>query len=328
MNPNDVDIIIYHGGCTDGFSAAYAGWKLLGAKAKYVPGKFGTPPPDVTGKNVVILDFSYNHSTVKEMIESANELLILDHHKSAMVELHDISQTHFDMTKSGAILGWEFFHPGKEPPKFLRYVQDRDLWLWQLPYSKEFSASFDMVEFKFEDFDAYCNDSVFDDAVKRGSYILAHKRTFVNKVVKKAAKRKIKGYSALVVNSSHWMSEIGMHLAKKSDVAIIWYYDHKDNSYHLSFRSDSPDIDVSEVAKNWGGGGHKQAAGCKLPSDANIEDIFDVIDMTEEKVSEVTAEAREAIKKIAGTAEAIGVTIKEGSLEKIEETLNEIDDEQ
>lgn len=275
MDPNSVDLVIYHGGCSDGFGAAFAAWKLLGSRAKYVPGRFGSPPPDVTGKNVVILDFSYDNETVKGMIEKANDFLIIDHHKSAMVELHDISQTHFDMTKSGAILGWEFFHPGKEPPKFLLYIQDRDLWTWELPYSKEFSAAFDMVEMHFEDFDAFCDDSVFDDAVKRGSYILAHKRTFINKIMKRAAKRLIKGHTALVVNSSHWMSEIGMHLAKSADVAVIWYFDHKDGTYHVSLRSDTPEIDVSEIAKSFGGGGHRTAAGARWPSDRSIEELFD-----------------------------------------------------
>jgi uncharacterized protein len=72
----------------------------------------------------------------KELIQKVKyHLIVIDHHKSAMIELHDISNTHFDMTKSGAMLSWEFFHPGKEPPKFIRYIQDRDLWKWELEYT-------------------------------------------------------------------------------------------------------------------------------------------------------------------------------------------------
>lgn len=275
MDPNSVDLVIYHGGCSDGFGAAFAAWKLLGSRAKYVPGKFGTPPPDVTGKVVVILDFSYDNPTIKKMIAQAEDLLVLDHHKSALIELHDINQTHFDMSKSGAILSWEFFHPGKEPPKFLKYIQDRDLWAWELPYSREFSASFDMVPFQFPDFDAFCDDSVFDDAVNRGSYILAHKRTFINKVVERAAKRMILGKSALVVNSSHWMSEIGNVLKMSADIGVVWYFDHKDGSYHVSLRSDAENVDVSEVAKHFGGGGHPAASGLRWPGSQSIEEIFD-----------------------------------------------------
>ena len=275
IEPTSVNCVIYHADCTDGFGAAYAAWKLLGNRAEYHACKHGHEPPNVKGKNVVILDFSFNNETTKSMIEAADDLLVIDHHKSAMVELHDISNTQFDMTKSGAMLSWEFFHPGKEPPKFIQYIQDRDLWKWELPYSKEFSAAFDMVPFEFEDFEKFEDDSVFDDAVKRGSYILAYSKTVIKKVCDKAAMRKMDGMDVMVVNSSHWMSEIGAKLAPDCDFAMIWYYDHEDRITKVSLRSFHDTIDVSEIAKKHGGGGHRKASGFQLPGDFNVDDIFD-----------------------------------------------------
>ena len=193
VEPTSVNCVIYHADCTDGFGAAYSAWKQLGNRAEYHACKHGTTPPDVKGKTVAILDFSFNNATTKKMIEDAAGLIIIDHHKSAMVELHDISNCHFDMTKSGARLAWDFFHPGKEAPKFIDYIQDRDLWKWELPYSKEFSAAFDMIPFEFEEFEKFEDDSVFDDAVKRGSYILAYSKTVVKKVCEKASPRKLDG---------------------------------------------------------------------------------------------------------------------------------------
>lgn len=275
LEPSSVNCVIYHADCTDGFGSAYSAWKLLGNRAEYYPCKHGQNPPDVKGKNVVILDFSFNNATTKKMIEEANNLLVIDHHKSAMVELHDISNAIFDMNKSGATLSWEYFHPGKEPPKFIEYITDRDLWKWELPYSKEFSAAFDMVPFEFEEFEKFEDDSVFDDAVKRGSYILAYSKTVVKKVCDKAASRKIDGKEVLVVNSSHWMSEIGARLAPDCDFAVIWYYDHNDRVIKVSLRAFHEKIDVSEVSKKYGGGGHKKAAGFVLPKNFKIEDLFD-----------------------------------------------------
>jgi len=275
LEPSSVNVVIYHADCTDGFGSAYSAWKLLGNRAEYYACKHGQTPPNVKGKNVVILDFSFDNTTTKQMIESANELLVIDHHKSAVVELHDISNTIFDMNKSGATLAWEFFHPGKEAPKFIQYITDRDLWRWELPYSKEFSAAFDMVPYDFEEFEKFEDDSVFDDAVKRGSYILAYSKTVVKKVCDKAASRKIDGKDVLVVNSSHWMSEIGARLAPDCDFAMIWYYDHNDKIIKVSLRAFHDKIDVSEVSKKYGGGGHKKAAGFVLPSDFKIEDLFD-----------------------------------------------------
>ena len=275
LDPSSVNCVIYHADCTDGFGAAYSAWKLLGNRSEYYACKHGTVPPDVKGKNVVILDFSFDNATTKKMIEDANDLIVIDHHKSAMVELHDISNTHFDMTKSGAILSWEFFHPGKEPPKFVQYIMDRDLWKWELPYSKEFSAAFDMVPFEFEEFEKFEDDSVFDDSVKRGSYILAYSKTVVKKVADKAADRYLDSKHVMVVNSPHWMSEIGSKLSPGCDFAMIWYYDHNDKDIKVSLRSFHEHVDVSEIAKRFGGGGHRKAAGFRLPGDTKIDDIFD-----------------------------------------------------
>ena len=275
LEPSSVNCVIYHADCTDGFGSAYSAWKLLGNRTEYHACKHGSVPPDVKDKNVVILDFSFNNATTKQMIKDANELLVIDHHKSAVVELHDISNTIFDMNKSGATLAWEFFHPGKEAPKFIQYITDRDLWRWELPYSKEFSAAFDMVPHDFEEFEKFEDDSVFDDAVKRGSYILAYSKTVVKKVCDKAASRKINGKNVLVVNSSHWMSEIGARLAPDCDYAMIWYYDHIDKIIKVSLRAFHDKIDVSEVSKRFGGGGHKKAAGFVLAGDFKIEDLFD-----------------------------------------------------
>ena len=286
MEPSSVNVVIYHANCNDGFGAAYSAWKLLGNRAEYHAASHGSPPPDVTGKRVVILDFSYDNATTKALIAQAEELWVIDHHKSNMVELHDISNTHFDMTKSGAMLAWEFFHPGKEAPKFIGYIQDRDLWQWELPYSKEFSAAFDMVPWNFDEYEKFEDDSVFDDAVKRGSYILAYSKTVIKKVCDKATKRKYKDHDVMVVNSSHWMSEIGATLAKDCDFAMIWYYDHDANIYKVSLRAFHDTMDVSEIAKSFGGGGHRKAGGFVLPKSKHPDSIFICDESSEEFLDE------------------------------------------
>ena len=276
LEPSSINTVIYHAHCNDGFGACYSAWKLLGNRCEYIACSHGDPAPDVKGKRVAILDFSFDNATTKQMIEDAEALVVIDHHKSAVVELHDISNTIFDMKKSGAMLAWNFFHPGKEPPKFIQYIQDRDLWKWELPYSKEFSAAFDMVPWEFDEYEKFEDDSVFDDAVKRGSYILAYSKTVVKKVCDKASKRKFGEHDVMVVNSSHWMSEIGSNLAKDCDFAMIWYYDHDDKHYRCSLRAFHDTIDVSEISKKFGGGGHRKAAGFVLPLTTHPDSIFDV----------------------------------------------------
>ncbi len=276
VEPSAVNLVIYHANCTDGFGAAYAAWKLLGDRAEYHAAKHGEPPPDVTGKNVVVLDFSYDNATTKRLMKEAKSFLVIDHHKSAVVELHDVTCTRFDMNHSGAMLAWKFFHPGKESPRLIKFIEDRDLWRWEIPYSKEFSAAFDMVPFDFEEFDKYLDDSAVDNAQERGAYILAYSKTVISKIAKQAVPRKMDGKDVLVVNSSHWMSEIGAALSPKCDFAVIWFYDHDTRQVKVSLRAHHEDSDVSEIAKKYGGGGHRKAAGFNLPVGINIETIFDV----------------------------------------------------
>lgn len=275
MDPGSVDFVIYHADCSDGFGAAYSAWKLLGDRAEYHAAKYGEPPPEVAGKNVVVLDFSYDNATTKKLMKEAKSFLVIDHHKSAMVELHDVSCTRFDMNHSGAMLSWKFFHPGKEAPRMIKFIEDRDLWKWEIPYSKEFSAAFDMVKFDFEEFDKYLDDSAVDNAQERGAYILAYSKTVISKIAKNAVSRRMCEKDVLVVNSPHWMSEIGAALSPRCDFAVIWYWDHDTRQSKVSLRAHHEDSDVSEVAKKFGGGGHRKAAGFALPPDVNIESIFD-----------------------------------------------------
>lgn len=272
-DPHKIDFVIYHKSCSDGFGAAFSAWKLLGNRAEYYAAAHGDPPPDVRGKHVICLDFAYPNAVTKQMIAEAASYLVIDHHKSSMVDLVDVPQAHFDMGKSGAMLSWEFFHPGKEPPKFVRYIQDRDLYHWILPYSKEFSASFEMVPFEFERFDQFCDDSVFDDAVKQGGHILAHKRSAVAKMASHGAKRKLKGFQVMVVNASHWIDEVGNYLARDADLGVVWYFNHGKRECHVSLRSNNENVDVSEIAKYFGGGGHRGSAAFRW--NGSIEDIFD-----------------------------------------------------
>ena len=132
-----------------------------------------------------------------------------------------------------------------------------------------------MVKFDFEEFDKYLDDSAVDDAQERGAYILAYSKTVISKIAKHATARKMGGKDVLVVNSPHWMSEIGNTLGPRCDFAVIWYWDHDTRQVKVSLRAHHDDADVSEVAKKYGGGGHRKAAGFALSPNVSIESIFD-----------------------------------------------------
>src|SRR5579859_5737173 len=143
-------LVLYHANCADGFTAAWVAWRALKDNAEYVAVNYGQPAPDVTGREVYVLDFSFKRPVMLQMLASAKQLVVLDHHKTAQAELAGLqmeadagqcpSKIVFDMTKCGARLTWEHFF--SEPvPRLVRLVEDRDLWLWKLYGSKEISAA-------------------------------------------------------------------------------------------------------------------------------------------------------------------------------------------
>lgn len=63
--------VIYHKNCADGFGAAWCFWRKYGTKAEYFGGVYNRPPPDVTGKEVYLVDFSYPIDVVQQMLRDA-----------------------------------------------------------------------------------------------------------------------------------------------------------------------------------------------------------------------------------------------------------------
>jgi oligoribonuclease NrnB/cAMP/cGMP phosphodiesterase (DHH superfamily) len=263
------DLCIYHGSCDDGFGAAFAVWKKHGTRVRYRAGVYGVAPPDVTGLNVAIVDFSYKRPIMVELIKKAKGVLVLDHHKTAQADLADLDSelpnviVEFDMERSGAVMAWQYFHPGTEVPKFFEYLQDRDLWTKRLPGIDEFTAALRSYPRDFEKWDFLISGFV-SDLIEEGVSIQRYFRTLVEQAKKHAFTREIAGYTVPVVNASMFMSsEVAGELSEGHPFAAV-YADTKDGVI-WSLRSRENGIDVSEVAKKFGGGGHKHAAGFTLP---------------------------------------------------------------
>ena len=64
-------LCIYHGNCADGFTSAWVVRKALGEDVDYHAGVYQNPPPDVAGRDVVMVDFSYKRGTLEMMRDRA-----------------------------------------------------------------------------------------------------------------------------------------------------------------------------------------------------------------------------------------------------------------
>ena len=252
-------IVLYHAYCADGFGAAWAAWQKLGDDADYLPVRHGNPPPALPdGASVYILDFCYPRHIIMKMRERFQALTVIDHHQTAEEKLDGLEYAIFDNEKSGAVLAWEFFNTGRPVPELLRYVMDGDLWLHQLPRSREVSAALSACRMDFR----VWNNLDVAELADEGEPILRYKRQQVALVCDQVRFETLAGYRVPVVNAAVFGSEVGEELLTRhrdAPFAVI-YFDRGDGIRQWSLRS-REGFDVSRVAQQFQNGGHRQAAG-------------------------------------------------------------------
>lgn len=262
-------LVIYHGNCADGFTAAWAAWKILDDTADYYPGFYGKEPPDVTGKYVVLLDFSYKRDVLKEMAKKAFSIVILDHHKSAEADLKDLQKECpnvypiFDMNKSGAVLAWEYFHQGQPIPEMVLHVQDRDLWRFKMDRTKEFQACMFSYEYTFENWEKLAATPV-ESLKTEGTGILRKHMKDIRELMDSCTMWvHIRGHKVPCLNVPymHGSDSASELLEVHQDAPFAAYYYDKEGQRAFGLRSKDDRMDVSEIAASFGGGGHRNASG-------------------------------------------------------------------
>lgn len=259
VEPESVTHVLYHAHCADGFGAAYAAWLVLGDSAVYRPVRHGEDPPKLPrSARVAIVDFCYPREVLLKLRDRVEDLVVLDHHKSAEADIDGLEFAIFDMDKSGARMAWEFWHPQRRIPELLEYIEDRDLWRWELEESKEVTTALHTKPHKFK----IWHKLSVADLVVEGRSILHYQETQVSRAVRKAHFRELAGYTIPVVNSCLLQSEIGHELCRRHSEAPFSgvYYTNADEKEAWSLRSIG-EFDVSEVARRFGGGGHRNSAG-------------------------------------------------------------------
>lgn len=264
-------LIVFHGGCRDGFCAAWVCntyYKAQGVEPEFFAGYYGQEPPDCTGRDVVIVDFSYKLETMKTIAAQAKSLLVLDHHKTALEDLADFdlygpanTTVKFDMKRSGARMAHDHFFSGILTPQLVAYVEDRDLWAHKLVLTKEINAYISTIPFDFAAWDAADKESI-NRWVDKGQAVLAKIAQYVAEVRKNARMVVFEGYEVPCVNASYVdISEVLHSLCdgRPWPFAVGWSQ-RADGLFQYSLRSVG-DFDVSVIAKKYGGGGHRNAAG-------------------------------------------------------------------
>ena len=267
---HEPDVVLYHAECMDGFGAAWALWKRF-PQARFVPVKHGFPQPEgLDQQHVVIVDFSYHRDAILALADRTASLQILDHHITAQSALADLPFAYFDMERSGAVLAWEWVHT-QPVPWLLQYVQDKDLWHWKLPHSREISAALASYPFDFSTWEQL----QFDTLKIEGTGILRYENTLVDKLIQDAIMVSLAGHTVPAVHSPVLASQIGERLAVEHAFGVIWH--QKDGRRYFSLRSRSGGISVSKIAAQYGGGGHTHAAGFSIPIGNNSSSLLNPV---------------------------------------------------
>lgn len=284
-------VCIYHGNCMDGFTAAWvmrkrwqdkaeADTKLYGATPEpepiWIAGVYQRPVPlaSLEGKDVYILDFSYKRADMLEILKVARSVVWIDHHKSAILDMVDVTaehlETYLDLNRSGAGLAWDYFFPNDPRPQLVNLVEDRDLWKFAIPFSREINASLFSHVYNFETWDELeiaCEDHNKNiDLVTEGVAIERKHFKDINELLPICTRHiRIAGHIVPAANMPYTMvSDAGNILAQRNPSLFgICYYDGMDGR-NFSLRSVEGGMDVSLIAKQFGGGGHAKSAGFRV----------------------------------------------------------------
>lgn len=274
--------ILYHSSDLDG--------KCSGAIAKrffemtdepfvLVPFNYGDSlPADIQdGDRVFFLDVTIQPIekmyTLREDLKC--EVYVLDHHKTSVESyLKDhITDGFLDMKFSGCELTWKYFFSDKETPKFVSLLGRYDVWdnkdeeRWNnsiIPF--QMGMKFDKNDPEDRDFwSKYFEDDsgqLVEKTIESGLIVTRYQKNMNKTNAETHSYETIfQEKKAIVLNTTfkNTQSFEAVWDETKYDLMLAWNY--SDKGYLVSLYTTKDDVDVSEIAKMFGGGGHKKAAG-------------------------------------------------------------------
>jgi len=270
------DLIVHHNDL-DGHVAA---WVLWMSRTKYTPMlravDYGDAAPDVYRQRTAVVDFCFDRETMDAMAERAPQFLVLDHHQSTLDKYPEglPDWLHVDRNHAACRMAWDYLYPGKDPPPIVKFVEDQDLWRFQLPGTREYCAALETYR-EFGGWPMHVLEAQyrrpFEELIAEGRPIVAMMDRQIDTAVARSRRVLLSvpakdggvgtHMEAVVTNSTVHPSEVADALLSQDgvpDLAIVWW--NNGRGYHYSLRSKTRE-DVCDIATLLGGGGHKRAAG-------------------------------------------------------------------
>ncbi len=250
-------------------------------------------------ETVYIVDFSISPEEMIDLLEITPNVVWIDHHKSSIDKYknfrNEITGIRYE-TKSadeikkdpnyinmaGCALTYIYLNimtkQGKgevksfntkmyeQVPKFTRLISDWDTWTLKLPQTKPFVIGCEIYDTNPESnfwIDLVNNEaSTINKIIVEGKICIAYRDGWSKDFLKSYGfEVEFEGYKCFAVNlgkcNSDYFKSIGG--TDKYDILLPFIYDGK--NWSVSLYSGQNGVDVSEIAKKYGGGGHAGAAG-------------------------------------------------------------------
>jgi oligoribonuclease NrnB/cAMP/cGMP phosphodiesterase (DHH superfamily) len=218
---------------------------------------------------VIVTDFSFPGADMRRLAKS-RELVWIDHHKSAIAEFAGIAD-HWpgirDVSEAACVLTWRYFFPQRPVPKAVILVGDRDTWRWAEKDTGPFNESLHSHD-HHADNAAFWKPLLEDDPsalekmIKEGIWLREIKLRKVGRTMKaRSFEVRFEGYRTLAVNT-RGSGDVGDY-GRDCGYEIVYAYvdEMRVGGLTTVVTLYSSQVDVSAVAKHYGGGGHAGAAG-------------------------------------------------------------------
>lgn len=241
---------------------------------------------------IFIVDMSVTYE-IAVMIDTCikDKIFLLDHHKTAVALKNQYDWAEVCVTypngkaASGTSLFYDFMRMHYDIPKcnhFVDLIRQYDTWEWfannnmdakrlanlfSIYGLSEFVRRFvdkDITEFEFSEIE----NQILDMEAKRI-------QTYMDEACKTLIPYEFNGYKIAVTFAELYTSELGNYICNNHpeyDFALIINLGRS-----VSLRTVKEDVDVSAIAKLFGGGGHKKASGFPIPTGLQDEVIKKIL---------------------------------------------------
>lgn len=273
MEIEKITKVLYHKNCHDGLASAGIFYNI-NKKINYYEYQHGDIVPEFINEVILIVDICLPKKILLNLMKY-NIIYIVDHHLPTEEIICLINAPHFihyDKTKCGALNLWGLLYPDEDIPIILEYVNDRDLWLNKLSNHQEIFDGLSLEEKSVENWYNLIfqlSTIKFQNILENGSIIRKkinnNLKYLENKAYIKNYEYNNKFFKVVYCNSSLYQSDLGNYLLKKFNADFSAIYHYNGNKTIFSLRGHDK-VNLSNIAKLYGGGGHYNAAGFSLDS--------------------------------------------------------------